>query len=353
MQAKAEAALGLDKAAQADFLQATRMDPAYLDGYVGLADLANKRHDYAQAASVYRKAVQANPGSAQFWGSLGWFQYETGQDAQAINSDRRSQSLDRSQTWVRFNLALTYAAMDRGAEARAAYADALASAAAADRNAALGDIRNALVKHPGSAGLRQALTQVQEGKIGGPRTVRSVPASPPVSGKPATPPALFAARLGPEVALADGYALQPPLGYTLTQRREVALNGSSTVYSWSGPRRADGTLPTLEAAIGHDDGSLAAHESEGQVAQDALDGMGDGHTNLRLSSISASVFGSVSFHGGDWDGIGVRTGKEYKGGEYWSVTPSHIIHFSTHDAFPACRATLLLLQASVKTFRKT
>ena len=350
VQAKAEAALGLDKAAAADFTQALRMDPSYLDGYSGLAALAEKHHDNAQAASVYRRAVQANPGSAQFWGNLGWFQYEAGQDAQAVRSDRRSQSLDGSQTWVRFNLALTYAAVGRSAEARAAYADALAGAAAADRSAALADIRTALAKHPGSGALRQALAQVQGGKIGGPRTVRSVP---PLESKRAAPPAPAAARLGPEVTLADGYSLQPPLGYTLTQRREVALNGGSAVYSWSGPRRADGTFPTLEVSVGHDDGSLAAHESEGQAAQDALNGMGGNHTNLRLSPVSSGVFGSVSFHGGDWDGIGVQTGKEYKGSEYWSVTPSHILHLSTHDVFPACRATLPLLQASVRTFRKT
>lgn len=355
VQAKAEAALGLDKAAAADFTQALRMDPSYLEGYSGLAMLAEKRHDNAQAASVYQRAVRADPGNAQFWGNLGWFQYEAGQDAQAISSDRRSESLDGSQIWVRFNLALTYAALGRSADARAAYADALAGGTAADRNAGLADLRSALAEHPGSASLRQALAQVQGGKIGGPRTARSVLASPPpppASSKPAPAPAGFAALLAPEVMLADGYALQPPLGYTLTQRREVALNGSSIVYSWSGPRRSDGTAPTLEAAIGHDDGSLAAHESEGRVAQDALDGMGDNHTNLRVSPVSAGVFGGVSFHEGDWDGIGVRTGREYKGREYWSVTPSHIIHLSTHDAFPGSRASLPLLNASVSTFRR-
>ncbi len=353
VQAKAEAALGQDTAAQADFARALRLDPAYLDGYIGLANLAEKRHQYAQAASVYQKAVLAAPGNAQFWGSLGWFQYESGQNAQAVASDRHAQSLDPGQAWVAYNLGLTYAVMGRSAEAQAAYADAQANGAAADQKAGLADLRNALRKQPGSATLRLALAQVQRGSTHGPRLARAGPPAPaPVFSAPPAPPARFAALLAPEFVLADGYAVQPPAGYTLTQRREVTLSSGSTVYSWSGPRRADGTAAMLEVSVGRDDGSLAAHSTQLQVTQDALTDMASNHTNLRLSAVSAVTLGGASFDWGDWDGIGLRTGKEYKGREYWSVTPSHLLHLTSHDAFPYSRATLPLLNASLQTFRR-
>lgn len=356
VQAKAEAALGRDQAASADFQQALQMDPDYLDGYIGLGDLANKHHQYAQAVAVYQKAVQAAPGNAQFWGSLGWFQYEAGQNAQALKSDRYAQSLDPNQAWVNYNTALTYAAAGQSASAQAGYADALASGTAADRNAGLADIRHALTRQPGSAALRLALAQVQAGSAGGQQSVggrRLARVLPPLSaaGKPPAAPARFAAALAPEVVL-GGYGIQPPAGYTLTQSRSVTLTGASTVYLWSGPRRADGTVPTLQAVVGQDDGSLAAHFTQSQVASNALSGMGNNHSSLRVSGVSAVTLGRLSFDGGTWDGVGQRTGKEYQGSEYWSVSSSHIVHLSTHDALPYSRATLPLLKASLMTFRR-
>ena len=354
VQAEAEAALGQDKAAMADFAQALRMDPAYLNAYIGLANVANKHHQYAQAAAVYQKAIAAAPDNAQFWGSLGWFQYESGQSAKSLVSDRHAQALNPNQPWVNYNTALTYATLGRSAETHAAYADALAGGTAADQKAGLTDLRNALARQPSSAVLRAALLQVQGGSVGGPRTahVSQMPSAAPAPSKPPAPPARFAALLAPEIALAGGYGLQPPAGYALTQHPAETLSGSSTVYLWSGPRRADGTTPTLEAVIGRDDGSLAAHESERQVTQDALTEMGDNHSSLRVSAVSAKALGGLSFESGEWDGIGQQTGKEYQGSEYWSVTPSHVIHLATHDALPYSRVTLPLLQASLKTFRK-
>ena len=349
VQAKAEAALGLDGAASADFTQALRMDPEYLDGYIGLANLANKHQQYAQAVAVYQKAVQAAPGNAQFWGSLGWFQYQAGQNASALASDRHAQSLDPNQAWINYNTALAYAAAGQSGPAQAAYADALASGSAADQQAGIADIRHALARQPKSAVLRSALAQVQAGSTGGHRPARVLP-PPPVS-KPPAAPAQFAALLAPEVVI-SGYGIQPPAGYTLTQSRSVTLTGTSTVYLWSGPRRADGTVPTLQATIGQDDGSLAAHSTQRQVASNALADMGGNHSNLRVSPVSAVTLGGVSFNSGTWDGIGQQTGKDYQGSEYWSVSSSHIIHLSTHDAVPYSQATLPLLKASVMTFRK-
>lgn len=352
VQAKAEAALGQDAAAQADFTRALRRDPMYLDGYIGLGNLAEKHHRYAQAVSVFQQATQAAPTNAQFWGSLGWFQYKAGQNGAALVSDRHSQGLDPHQAWVLYNLALTYAAAGQSAEAHAAYTDALASGGVSEQKAGVTDIREALVKQPASAALHAALAQVQTGHASGPRSARALLPPAPASGPPPAPPARFAALLGPEVALADGTGIQPPLGYALTQRPVVTLSSISTLYLWLGPRRADGTQPTLQVVAGHDDGSLAASSSERQTTQLALSDMSENHTGLRTSPVSAASFGGLTFDFGDWDGIGTRTLKEYKGSEYWSVTPSHIMHLSSHDAVPYCRTTLPLLQASIRTFRR-
>lgn len=350
VQAKAEMALNQDKAALADFTQSVRMDPEYIDGYNGLGNLLEKDHQYAQAVTVFQQATQAAPANAQLWGNLGWFQYKSGQNTAAIASDRHAQALDPNQGWVSYNLALTYAAAGQSAAAHAAYADALASGTAAEQKAGIADLRDALVRLPGSAALHAALIQVRSGHVGGPRPVRAF--APPLPAPAPVPPARFAGLLGPEVALADGTGIQPPAGYVLTSHPAVTLSSTSTLYLWSGPRRADGTLPTLQVVVGRDDGTLAAHSSERQTTQLALSDMGENHINLQTSPVTTASFGGLTFDSGDWSGFGLRTGKNYKGSEYWSVTPSHIIHLSSHDAAPYCRTTLPLLQASIATFRR-
>ena len=354
VQAKAEAALGLDQAAAADFKQSLQMDPEYADAYYGLGNLAEKHHQYVQGVDVYRQATRVSPDSVQFWGNLGWFQYLAGQEPAALASDQHALSLDRNQAWILYNFGLTYAAMGQSVPSKAAYANALAVGTPADQKAGLNDIHNALAKQPGSAALRLALAQVQAGRAGDPRPSRLMLPLPSQAEPPSAPPkpqAAFAALLGPEV-VEDGYGIQPPRGYTLTQSRAVTLSSASNVYLWSGPRRADGTVPTLQVVIGKDDGSLAAHTSSPQVTQEALDDMGSNHSHLTTSFVSTVTLSSLTFGRGDWDGVGVQTGKEYKGSEYWSVSPSHIIHLSSHDAVPYAATTLPLIQASILTFRK-
>lgn len=292
VRAKAEAALSQDTAAGADFLRAVQRDPSYLDGYTGLGNLADKHHQYGQVVAVFGRATRADPGNAPFWGSLGWFQYESGQFPQAIASDRCAQSLNPNQSWVNFNLGLCYAVSGDKARAEAAYADALAHISKADQKAALTDIRNALARQPGSAALQQ------------------------------------------------------------TQRPMVTLSSAGTEYLWSGPEREDGTVPTLQVVISQDDGSLAAHFTSQQVTQMTPTGMGENHTGLVLSPVTACTIGGLPFAHGDWHGIGMRTGKLYAGSQYCSVAPSQIINLVSHDAAPHSQTTLPLLQTSILTFRK-
>ena len=353
VRAKAESALGRDKAAQADFHQALRLDPSYLDGYVGLGDLAEKHHQPALAVAVFEQATRISPGTAQFWGSLGWFQYEAGQYPQAIVSDQHARSLDANQGWVTYNLALTYAAGGQGAQSQAAYADAVARSGPSERQAGLGDIRQALARQPASAPLRAALAQVERGGGGtGPAAAARLPVLPlPPPPSAPRPSAAFAARLRLEVAM-NGYGIQPPLGYTLTQRRQVSLTSAGTVYLWSGPPRPDGTVPTLQVVIAQDDSTLSTHSTSAKTTQMALDAMQDNHSHVSESPVTSCTLGGLPFSRGDWSGTGQKTGKVYRGSEYWLVSPSSIVQLSTHDAVPYDRTTLPLLQASILTFRK-
>ena len=354
VRAKAKAALGQGAAASVDFNQALRLDPSYLDGYAGLGGIAEKAHDYRQAVAVYERATRAEPENGMLWGGLGWFQYEAGQNADAIISDQRSQSLTPNQAWVDYNLALTYAAAGQGPQAQAAYADALSYGGNDARRAALTDIRTALTRQPASATLRQALAQVEKGPLMTGHVRPMVPARPRMAVAalpPPKPPAAFASALSPEVALA-GYGIQPPRGYTLTQKPEVTLSSSGTDSLWTGPRRSDGTAPTLEVVIAEDGGQLAAHETSRQVTQEALAGMGENHTSLVPSPVTDCAVGGMPFAQGEWAGVGVITGKAYRGDEYWMVSPSHILHLSTHDADAYSHTTGPLLRASVFTFRR-
>ncbi len=348
VRAKAEAALGRVAAAQADFTQALRLDQTFGEGYFGLADLLGKQRRYAEAVSVYRRAVQADPGIAQFWGSLGWFQYEAGQRSQAIASDLHAQSLDPTQGWINYNLALCYAVSGDAARAQSAYADALAAGPPSARPGAMSDLHDALAKQPQSPVLRQALQQVERGRIGQPHQIRRRP--PPAS--PAPPVAsAFASMLAPEVTVA-GYGLRPPAGFILTQRPLVALDGTGTVWLWTGRRRPDGTAPDIEVTISQDDGSMAAHVTSRQEVQSDMADMADNHSNLTMSPVTGLAVHSLPFAQGHWSGTGQRTGKTFDGLVYVSLTPSHYIDIVCHDARPYSRATLPLLRVSALTLRK-
>lgn len=350
VRAKAEAALGQTPAALADFRRALSLDPSYLDGYDGLTDLAEKQHLSKQVVPLFARGTRAEPSSAPIWGRLGWFQYEAGQIPQAVESDRHTLSLDPNLGWVAFNLALCYAVSGDRDRARAAYSVALTRGTRSERQGALEDLDHALAKQPGLVLLAEARQQVARGVVPADRAARlPAPALPPAPAPPADP--AFAARLGPEVAVA-GYAIRPPAGYTLTQQPQVTLDGTGTVSLWRGPVRPDGTAPDIQVLISQDDGRMATRWTSAQAAQDLLDRMGENHTHLVLSPVAAGLVNGLSFRRGAWSGVGQRTGKTYEGIAYVLVTPSRYIEIQSHDAAPYSRSTLPLLRASTLTFRK-
>lgn len=350
VRAKAEAALGQTTMALADFNHALSMDPSYLGGYDGLADLADKQHLYGQAVAAFERGIRAEPSSAQLWGSLGWFQYQSSQLPQAIQADQRALSLNPDLGWVTYNLGLCYAVSGDRARAQATYAAALARGSKTEQQGGLTDLVHALARQPGSAALQQARQQVARGVVAGDRTVSlPIPSAPAPPAPPADP--AFASQLGPEARI-GGYALRPPVGYTLTQHPEIFLNGTGTVSLWQGPARPDGTAPDIQVRISEDDGRMASQWTSAQEAQALLDRMGDNHSHLVLSPVVTGPVGGLTFARGSWSGVGQRTGKTYEGIVYILVAPSKYIEIQSHDAAPYSRSTLPLLRASTLTFRK-
>ena len=181
-------------------------------------------------------------------------------------------------------------------------------------------------------------------------------ALPPPASRPSAPPPpadpAFASQLGPEVKLADGYAIRPPAGYTLQQSRQVYLDGSGTVFLWTGPQRPDGTMPTLQVVISEDDGRMASQSNASQMTQRFLTEEGSNHTHLTVSPVAACTVSGLPFAHGAWSGTGARTGKTFEGIVYISVASSRYIEVSSHDARPYSRSTLPLLTAASLTFRR-
>lgn len=156
IRADSEAATERLRPAWADFRQAIRSDPHQELAYIRFGIWLDRAHRPAQGVAVLTQAVAALPHSAGCWGLRGWQQYQTGQFASSLASSRRSEALDGSKSYVRYNQGLCYAAMGDWPQAEAAYRRALARGTDEEQHLALMEIRNALRKHPHSAALRQA-----------------------------------------------------------------------------------------------------------------------------------------------------------------------------------------------------
>ena len=350
IRAKSEAALGQIAAALSDFNQALGMDPSYLAGYEGLTDLADKQHLYRQAVTALERGTQAEPSNAHIWGSLGWFQYESGHLTPAIQADLHGLALDKNQGWVAYNLGLCYAVSGDRTRAQAAYALALEIGSETERQGALADLSRAEARQPEVPVLQQLRQQVAHGNLGKDAAAAlTIPPLPADTTSPVDP--AFAARLGPEVKL-GGYALRPPAGYILTQHPQVTLNGTGTVFLWRAPARPDGTAPDIQVLISEDDGAMAAHWTAAQEAQSFLQEIGNNHSHLTLSPVVSGTIGALPFAHGSWSGVGMKTGKAYEGIVYILVAPSRYIEIQSHDAAPYSRSTLPLLRASTLTLRK-
>ena len=154
--ADSEAATKHLQAAWADFRQAIRLDPHQESTYIKFGTRLDQAHQSTQGVAVLTQATHALPGSAGCWGLLGWLQYQAGEFPTSLLSSARSEALDGSKSYVRYNQGLCYAALGEWPLSAATYRRALAHGTDEERQLALMEIRNALRKQPNSAALHQA-----------------------------------------------------------------------------------------------------------------------------------------------------------------------------------------------------
>lgn len=349
MRATAEEALGLDTEAISDYGKAISTDAGYMYGFQKLNSLTDKAHCYAQAASAYRQAANLHPESVVCWGSLGWQEYLAGHISAAIVADQQALSLDPNQDWIHFNVGLCYATAGDSAQARKAYAAALAGQDKAGRIAALKDLRTALVKHPGSPSLQSAVKQIEA-------AIAQTPSTPAATGNatPLTRPQVdpkFETLLAPDTTQ-RGYTIRPPAGYALKQAKSAFLSGAQDVDYWRGPARPDGSAPDLQVEVITDDGRMAAASSPRQHMQRYFSAMATNHAQFKASAITSSTIGARTFLKATWSGIGVKTGKQFNGFVYIASQTGEYISIVAHDTAPGSADTLPLLEASAHTFHK-
>jgi tetratricopeptide (TPR) repeat protein len=154
--AEAEAATEHLAAAWADFRQAIRLDPHQESSYIKFGLWLDRAHQPEQGVAVLTQATDVLPRSAGCWGLRGWLQYKAEQFRPSLISSRRSEILDGSKSYVRYNQGLCYASLGDQPASATAYRRALAQGTDEERQLALMEIRWALREHPRSAALRRS-----------------------------------------------------------------------------------------------------------------------------------------------------------------------------------------------------
>lgn len=140
--------------AETAFRAALERDPDTVEAYVGLAALATRKQDYAQAVAAYQEIVRITPEDAKAQTAIAGFHALAGQRSEAIAAYRRALSLTPNNTTLmhRMGQLLRDAGDLSGAEA------VLAPASAAIP-AALFDLGDTLQRSGQSARAREAFSQ--------------------------------------------------------------------------------------------------------------------------------------------------------------------------------------------------
>ena len=131
-------------------------DPRDDRGYYELIQLQDRVEDYRGALMTARMDLRGNPNSQDKWGTVGWYQYLTGNVPGAIVSDKKALSLSGNAGWIESNLGLCYAVEGDWSSASKHYRIVKSQGDAKNITASRADIAKALKRHPGSAALKQA-----------------------------------------------------------------------------------------------------------------------------------------------------------------------------------------------------
>jgi len=148
--------LGRNSQSAADFRKCIALNPQESQGYYRLTSLQEKIGDFKGAVETSRIAMNSNPDNPGYLGNYGWEQYLAGDISGAITSDKKALPGLRNAAWVQANLALCYATQGDWESASSEYVLMKAHATPKDLAGALGDVTNALKKHPDSDALKKA-----------------------------------------------------------------------------------------------------------------------------------------------------------------------------------------------------
>lgn len=158
---RAQANLGLKRyrTAADDFHWLIKHQEDHLDYACLLSAQAHEGcGNHQRAIADTRKAIAARPEVHFLWDDLGWYQFKTGQVADAFTTDRKALSFaDQKDANAAFNPGLCYAVIGDEAQAHAAYE--LGLQMLADEQALTGareDIADELKTHPGNITLLKA-----------------------------------------------------------------------------------------------------------------------------------------------------------------------------------------------------
>jgi len=86
--------------------ESLKVAPDFADGWIALGEVMKAHQEWDMAASAYLKAVEVKPDAAEAWAGLGWVLTEQGDHENGISAYQQSIQLNRSQTPVKYNLAL-------------------------------------------------------------------------------------------------------------------------------------------------------------------------------------------------------------------------------------------------------
>jgi len=112
LQGEGLAALGLgrDDAAEKSLRAATQADPALWRSWNALGSLADRRHQGDEAAKLFAKASEINPGSAAVKNNIGYSELIKGDPKHAAETLRAALELDPKSETIQNNLRLAIAA---------------------------------------------------------------------------------------------------------------------------------------------------------------------------------------------------------------------------------------------------
>ncbi|ODS32059.1 MAG: hypothetical protein SCARUB_02812 [Candidatus Scalindua rubra] len=120
------------------------------------------KEEYEKAISDCDKAPEIDPKDARVYGNLGWIFYLMERLDESIETSRQGLSIDSTQKWIQFNLALALLCQGNVQAAKAEYQRGIEMADSVTLESAINDLKGALEKDPNLHGAKEILTELTQ-----------------------------------------------------------------------------------------------------------------------------------------------------------------------------------------------